>query len=163
MKFPLSLKICLMSLFWRIKPSNKDLRSVGANSGSISVPVSKSGNAKIMACFVSVMFFSLILDVSRSSNISQIVKTVVLCISIYMVNIMLRPFSGNIKPSKSAGPVSNSVNSNDSITVWTNVPSLYAGNNLATSFFSPRKNSSFGAIVERLAEVFNGKLGASHV
>jgi hypothetical protein len=163
MMFTFGFNIGLMSLFRGIKPTKQGLRAISANSCSVSLAISKSRNAKVLARFVAIMLFALILNVSSRSNISQIVKTVVLGIAVYMVNIVFRPFASHVKPSKAAGSVSNFVDPNNSVSIWTNVSGLCAGNDFSASLFCPRKGPGFRAVVKRLAEMFKCDLVASHV
>ncbi len=161
--FTFGFKINLMRLFWGIKPTKQRLHAISANSCSVSPAIFKSRNTKIFAGLVPAVLFTLVLNIFSRSNISQVIKTIVLGIAVYMVNIIFRPFAGDIKPSKTACSVLSSVNPNNSVSIWTNVSSLCARNHFSASLFRPRKSPGFRAVIKRLAEMFKGNLVAFHV
>ena len=67
-------------------------------------------NAKNACRFVAHLCFSLVLNVLCMRNISQVFKTIVRSIAVYMVNLPIWKFSSHIQPSKPMAFISFSVN-----------------------------------------------------
>ena len=161
--FTLGVNIGLMSFFSGIKPSKQDLDAVRAYPCSIPFSIFKPRHAKVSAGSISVVMFALVLNVARCCNITKIFKRIVFSISVYVINVVRRPVSCHVKPSKATGAVPRAINPYDSVTIWPNVSSLRSGHDFSASFFCPRKNSGFRVIIKNFLKPLDGKLRFSHV
>jgi len=105
-------------------------------------------NAKNACRFVAYLCFSLVLNVLRLRDITQVFKTIVRSIAVYMVNLPVWKFSRHIQPSKPMAFISFSVNRSYLIFVKGKTtryfslfyPSLFQPSNKNTSVWVVIKN-----------------------
>ena len=147
------IQIGLMRFFGRVKPTNDNLCSIGANSRSPSFTAFQFRNTKKPASFISGMRFFLILNITRRCYISKIDKTIVARIAINVVNVVQRLFTGYVKPSKPTSPIPSFVNTNNRVSFRFYVPRNSPRNNFSASFYLPSKNSCFGIVVQKRTQL----------
>lgn len=102
MIFSLQLQISLMRYFRCIKTTFTNMMSVDHN---LNTPFTLMCRYSKKTRFVGFSWMSHVLKISESCNFSKIFKSVVLFISVFMINMTSRKTSGHVKPCK---PVSKS-------------------------------------------------------
>jgi Flp pilus assembly protein TadG len=103
----------------------------------------------------------LILAIAAPTYITQVADPVVVPDAVDMVNVVNRPSTINVQPSKAMGFVTAIVNVDLHVSAIGKVASSAASNSHATAH-TPRKNPGLGAVVETFAQEFCGKIGISH-
>ena len=98
MQFSFGFNINLMSLFGCLKAPEKFCFPINAN---LCLPKPTIGFDAKKAGLVIASWFSFVLNVHGLRNIAQVGKLIVRSVSVYMVNVSIRPFAINVKPNKS--------------------------------------------------------------
>ena len=99
---------------------------------------------------VSGVSFPPVLSVDGKSGIAKIANSVVRPVAVDMVDDAARPFSMNVKPSKSVRLSFFPHETDASIAFATCIPGNLPSFCKPTSVFTPSKNASFGIIVQQL-------------
>lgn len=107
-------KICAICQLFGIKCSN--VFGFATNFYSCPPPIPSSNNSKESA-FICFCWYSSVLKVYAPSNIPKVAYPIIRWITIYVVNMIFRPISMNIKPSESMFPNSLSKYTNKPITI----------------------------------------------
>lgn len=155
MIFTLKLQILLMRFFRRVKsayayslPISHDLRS----------PFSLVSANPQKANFIGFSSRPYVLQIAKSSDLSQITKTIVFFIAVNMVNMVRRHFANYIKPRQSVRQSFNIVDSNTNVTRAMDRAGNFADKIRTPAMFAPSKNAGLRIIIQRLAQMFNGKV-----
>ncbi len=77
-------------------------------------------NSKNARRFVALLCFSLVLNILLLRDVAQVFKTIVRSVSVYVVNMTLRPVSRHVKPSQSMTAVKSVVDGCDKIAMACN-------------------------------------------
>lgn len=157
-----SRQIGLMRFFRGIEPTDKGGNAVRTNSSAPTFATFKFRNAQIAACFVAAMRSFLILYVFGCTYVAQIIKTIITRISVYMVNIALRPFFGYIKPSKPTCSIRHLIYSNNDVAFRFSVSCNDTWNNFTTSLNPPSKNSSAKIVMQKRTQLLKSNFVFSH-
>ena len=144
--FAFYLQVRLMRFFWCIKPSDKCLHAVSANARAPSFATFYLRHAKKPACFVARMRAALILYITGSRYVSKVIKSIILRVSVNVVDVVFRPFAGHVKPSKPAGAVSPFVHGHNTVPVGACVANNNTGHNFSACFYPPHKKTGVWAV-----------------
>lgn len=95
---------------------------------------------------------------------SNVFNPVVVSYAVNVVDAFWRKATVNIKPCKSMGRVSATINNNNTISLVANTSGTLSSKIVsnANGFVVPRKNTCFVVVVEKFAQAFCGKIGLSH-
>ena len=105
---------------------------------------------------IAFLCFPLILCIFCFCNISQIFKSVIGSIPIYVVNLVLRPITGHVQPSKSMAAVWLAINRRCKISLRRHAPRNTSFRDSRLFQFS-RKNSCFWVVVKDLLKAGLGE------
>lgn len=103
-------------------------------------PIFSLGYAKT-ARTISAMRGDLVLDVFGRRNIAQIFKTVIVAVSVYVVDVLFRPFTFRVKPNKTVRTVTLAVEPNDAVALVVYSPCNAADHYPTISFNAPAQNA----------------------
>lgn len=127
-----------------------------------------TSHAKI-ATSICFCWLSEILRIYSRQNISQIAKSIISIIAVYMVNTICGPFSNNVKPSQTVRIIVATINgyfeSSDIVFASCNVSSFMQKRIIVIPSFkitAPSKNAGIWIVMKDFAKSFCGKIGLSH-
>lgn len=159
-QFGFSLLVGFMREFWSVEVSKVFQFLVNADMGNpISTHWTKGNTHKPRR---TIFAQASILSVFRPSSLSKIAKPVVKSISIYVVYVMLRPLSMNVKPSQSVGHKVRKVNGDVAITKHCLGPSDMPNRATPRNSFYPSKYSGVWVIVKQFTQTLYGELRIVH-
>lgn len=103
-----------------------------------------------------------ILLINAPGYIPQIIKRVIAGVSINVVNLMLRPSTGNVQPRKPVGqkPASCNGNYGPSVDVTSAGNASRVGGPAST--LAPCEYAGLGVVMKKFAQKLRGKIGLSH-
>lgn len=151
--FTFKLQIFLMRFFWRIKIAYSDVFSVKRNLRS---PFSLVGANAQKTSFVGFCCFSHILQIAKSSNLTQIGKRIIQLVSINMVNMVFRCAASYIKPCQSMRQSFDVMNSNRQISCALDRTRSFSNKIRSVMVFTPSKNAGLRVVIQRFTQMFNG-------
>ena len=151
--FTFKFQIFLMRFFWRIKiadsngfPAKRNLRS----------PFSLMGANAQKTSFVGFCCFSHILQIAKSSNLTQIRKRIIQLVSINMVNMVFRCATSYIKPRQSMRQSFDVMNSNRQISCALDRTRSFSNKIRSIVVFTPSKNAGLRVVIQRFTQMLNG-------
>ena len=153
MKLSFHFQIGFMRFFRRIKPRFARYYAV---YHYLRAPFSLMRAYTEQANFIGPSGFAHILKVAVPRYLAQITKTVVLLITVYMVNVLRRPFAGHIRPNQSVRELFSVMYSYGPVPHIMRRPGAFT-NKIRPSFMrDPRKKTCLRVITERRAQMFDG-------
>lgn len=151
----LKLQISLMRLFGRVKAAFADAFTVYHNLRS---PFSLVSANTQQTNFISFCCFSHVLQIAKSSDLSQIGKRVVKFVAINMINVTFRHGASNIKPCQSMRQSFSVMNGDRNITRTVKRTRSCSDKIGAAMVFAPSKNAGLHVVIQRFAQMFNGNV-----
>lgn len=103
-----------------------------------------------------------ILLIFRGVRLAKIFNSIVRAVTVDMVHLMRRIFTGHVKPRKPVSFVRVAINFDDSIAVTKTSSNIALFDLAPARRIEPRKNAGFWIVVEKLADALCGKIGLSH-
>ena len=158
----LCFQVGLMRFFGRIKPTDQRVDAVCANPRTPSLAAFKFGNTQKSSGFVSGVRSFLVLNIARSRNITKVAKCVIAWVTINVVDIVTRPRTGHVKPSKPASAVSSFIDPHNCVSFGFGVPGNRPRNNFATRFYAPSENTCFGIVVQQCTQLVKCDVKMAH-
>ena len=158
----LCFQIGLMRFLGRVKPTNQCVDTVCANPRAPSLAAFEFGNAQKPSRFVSGVRTFLVLNVARSRNITKIAKCVIARVAVNVVNIIIRPCAGHVKPSKPTSAVTSFIDPHNCVSFGFGVPSNRPRNNFAARFYAPGKDTCFGIVVQQCTQLVKCDVKMAH-
>lgn len=150
MKFSFGFQIGLMRFFRRIVIAYAPRFPV--NSYVCAPFILKTYHAKKTG-FVSFIWFANVLSIAVFAYLTQIFKSVVRFISVYVVNKFDGPVAGHVKPRQTVRFVNLPVNADSDVPdAFFFAPGYVANMNAFSNALAPRKNTCLRAIVKNLAK-----------
>lgn len=150
MKFSFGFQIGLMRFFRRIVIAYAPRFSV--NSYVCAPFILETYNAK-KAGFVSFIWLANVLSVAVLAYLTQIFKSVVRFISVYVVNKFDGPVTGHVKPRQTMRFVNLPVNADSDVPdPFFFAPGYIANTNTFSDALAPRKNACLRVIIKNLAK-----------
>jgi len=98
--FSLGFQVCLVRFLWSVKATFAKSFSVVHD---LHQPFSLVGAHPKKTRHVGFCWFSYVLQIFGSSDLSKILKTIVLFVAIFVVNMIFGKISGHVQPSKPVG------------------------------------------------------------
>lgn len=141
----LSRDVSSLSLFGGLECANVYLGVIVRYACSKSSAIFE--NAKNACRFVAYLCFSLVLNVLRLRYLTQVYKTIVRSIAVYMVNLPVWKFSCHIQPSESVAFIGFSVNRSYPI-FFIGKAARYFSLFYASLFQSSNKNTSIWVVIK---------------
>lgn len=153
MKLPLQFQIRFMRCFWGVKP-----RFAGNNAVShyLCAPFTLMGANTKQTNFVLFCGFSHILQIAKPRYLAQIAKPIVEFVSVYVVDMFHRPFSGHIRPRQSMRELLAVVDGYRPIARRMFGPRTFTDKIRSLFMQKPCKGSCGGVIDERRPQMFDG-------
>ncbi len=111
------------------------------------------------AGFISFVWFTDILRIAFRTNYSQIFKTIIRFIAVYMVNNVFWPFASYIKPYKSVRFINAPLDSYGNISFLVGAPCSVANLDGFARSNSPRKKPRIGVVSQCFSQLFCCKFG----
>lgn len=150
---PFSFQVCLVRFFGRIKPTDKRRHATCADASTPTLATLQFGYAEQTSRFVTGMRALLVLNVACCRYISKVAKRVVSRVAVYVVNVAKRPISSHVKPSQSTGSVPSFIYPDDCVSFGFDVARNRPWDNFSACFYFPRKNASFGNVVQQCTQL----------
>ena len=94
-----------------------------------------------------------VLEISKPINFTKISKRIVLFVSVYMVNMIFRPFTGYIQPSQTMGQSFFVVNSYSPVAHVSGATRLFSDQIWAAGVCFPNKNSCGRIVVKDISDM----------
>ena len=153
MKLPLQIQIRFMRCFRGVKP-----RFAGNNAVShyLRAPFTLMGADTKKTDLVLFCGFPHILQIAKPRYLTQIAKPIVQLVSVYVVDMFQRPFSGHIRPRQSVRELFAVVDGYRPIARRMFGPRTFTDKIRSLFMQKPCKGSCDGVIVERRPQMFNG-------
>ncbi len=126
-----------MCFFWCIKTTYLDMLTV---EHYLRAPFSLMERyASKTRCIIAV-WVSYVVHILRSAYVAQIIKSVVNFVAVYMIDVMIRPFTSHIKPSQSMRAISPAFNGYAPVSrfhlIPGNKPCVFTGKNACIGIVS---------------------------
>lgn len=138
-------QISFMSLFRGVKSAFADSSPV---CHYLNAPFALVRGHSKKANFICFSWQSHILQILKTSNLTQIIKAVVLFIAVYMVYMTARPVSRNVKPCKSMRQTFLIIYSNSPIPGICRAARSFSYEIASMSMRFPNKNACCGIIIK---------------
>lgn len=159
MQFAFFTKVRGISRILSAERTDVNIVPCNTNCGSPATfiePYSKEATCIVCACFSSVVLISL------RGNIPEILNSIVMPLTVDMVNLAIRPNTMRIEPSKPVSFIPFPINSNHDVPIrvkaGTNISSFYT----RTSSYKSGENSSFFIVMKQRFKSLWGKICDSH-
>ena len=154
------IQVSLVRLLGRVKAAFSNAFAICHNLNQPLILV--SANTK-KARFVFFSWFSHVLQITKSINLTQISKRVVQLVSVNVIDMIGRFFSGYVHPRQSMRQSFCVVNGNRNVTSTLQRPRNFSDKIRSSMIFCPNKYASQRVVVKRFAQMFYGKFwGCSH-
>jgi hypothetical protein len=151
-KSSLGLKVRLVRLLRSIVPPDKRADAVGTYARAPTAAASEPGHSKEARGFVPVVRSALILYVACGAHVAEIVKTVVLRVSVFVVHGVGRPNSGHVEPRQSAGAVFDAAAPYDDPSVRLHGTRYGARDYFSAGFNAPSEHARSRIVVQDFAQ-----------
>lgn len=156
MKPPFSLNVSGFGFFKGFKKTQLFTYSVGANARLKSVcSFSNTQTSRP----ISFMGRDLILNIFGGRHITQIFQTIVVTLTVYVVNVVFRPFSMRVKPNESMRAVPPAIYGHDPIPKIVDRPRNTAYTYSAVGFYPPPQHAGFKVAIQKLFKPLSRKHG----
>ena len=116
------------------------------------------GHAKT-ACSVSSVRHNLVLDIFGRRNVSQIIQSIIVWISVNVVDVIFRPFAMRVKPNKPVRSVTLPIDAYYAVAKIIYRPCDAAHHNAPISFDPPTQNASNRVVRKQFLKTFMSKHG----
>ncbi len=151
----LKLQVSLMRLLGRVKATLADAFTIHHDLHS---PFSLVGADTQKTHFVGLGSCSHVLQIAKSSDLPQICKRVVQLVSVNVVNVAFRHFSGYMKPRQSVRQSFGVVDGDRNVSCAVDRPRSFSDKIGAAMVFTPSKNARLRVVIQRFAQMFNGNV-----
>ena len=151
-----SRQVCLMGFFRRVKQTKPNTFVVQFNFGFPALVLSTHAGVTRL-----VVFSFSVLRVFGVRSLSQIAQPIVRPIIVDMIDLMRRPNTVNVQPSKPVGRVQHVVKADANIAV-AHSTSCRVARTATPSSFVPCKFSRIRVVVDQFAQTLLGKLFSVH-
>ena len=101
----------------------------------------------------------LILNIFGGRHIAQIFQTIVVTPTVYVINIVFRPFSVRVKPNESVRAVPSAIYWHDPIPKIVDRPRNTAYTYSAVGFYPPPQHAGFKIAIQKLFKPLSRKHG----
>lgn len=152
MKFSFHFQISFVRFFRRIKPGFAGDYAV---DHYLCAPLSLVGAYAKKTTFAGFCGFTDVLKVTVPRYLTQITETIVPFVSVYVVNMLRRPFAGHIRPSQSMRELFPIVYCYSPIAHSLRRPGAFANKIRSSFMYEPRKKTCVSVISERRSQMFN--------
>ena len=153
---PFSLKVSGFRFFKGFKKAQLFTYPIGANARLKTV--CSFSNAQTSRP-ISFMSRNLILNIFGGRHIAQIVQPIVVTLTVYVINIVFRPFSVRVKPNESVRAVPSAVYWHDPIPKIVDRPCNTAYTYSAVGFYPPPQHAGFKVAIQKLFKPLARKHG----
>ena len=140
-------QISLMGFFRRVKKTQPNRFVVDFN---FRQPAFILSPYTCVAAFVAAASLA-VMRVFNVGGFTQIYKTVIRAVAIYVVDLVRRPFTCHVKPRQPMREMQRVVQANNVVSVFHPATSLAAGRTFSP-FCVPSKDASFGVVVYKMAK-----------
>lgn len=155
MMYTFKLQVFLMRLFWRIKTAYADTFTINHDLCS---PLSLMSANSQKSNFVGFSCFSHVLQIAKSSNLSQISKRIIQLVSVDVINMAIWHVASYMKPCQSMSQSFNVVNSNRNVSGAMNRTSNFSNKIGSVMIFAPSKDTCLHVVIQRFTQMFNGNV-----
>ena len=152
-KSPLGFKIRLVRLLGSVIPSDKRIDAVGAYARAPAAPALEPRHTKKPRGFVSVVRTPLVLYVACGAYVAEVVKAVILRVSVFVVYGVHWPQTSHVKPRQPADPISHPRNANDYAPVGLHGPRHSANHYFSASFNPPCEHPRRRVVAQDFAQL----------
>ena len=148
----LGFKVRLMRLFRGIVPSDKCADAVGAYACAPTAPALEPRHTK-KPRFVSIMRAALVLYVACRAHVAKVVETVILRVSVLVVDGVYRPRASHVEPRQPTGTVTNAVVPHDNAPIGRYRPGHSANHYFSTGFNPPCEHPRRRVVAQDFAQL----------
>ena len=152
MKLSLQSQICFMSRFRCFKPGFAHNYAV---DHYLRTPFSLMRADAEQASFVSFSGLSHVLKIAVPSYLAQIAKAIVAFVTVYMVNVLRRPFARHVSPRKAMRELLSVMDSYGPVTRGLRRSGRFSYKIGSLFMRNPCKDTRIGVVMERRAQMFN--------
>ena len=149
----LGFKVRLICLLRGVVPADKCVDAVGAYACAPAASASEPRYAEKAGGFVSVVRAALVLYVACGAYVAKVVETVILRISILVVDSVHRPRTSHVEPCQPTGTVANAVVPHDNAPIGRYRPGHSANHYFSTGFNPPCEHPRRRVVAQDFAQL----------